>query len=254
MFEQVFVTHHQAGMRPWAVLVSFAGELALIALAVFVPLLFTDAIPTGWLTRQVFLPAPPPGRPAPPPAEVIARRSGGTPRHFRLTGKLTEPVRFPPKPAVLLDPEEAAPAGTLAYGGFGVPGGTGAPEVAGGFGGLVPANPAPAPPPTREIPALPQEIPRVRVGGNVAPPVPLSTPQPDYPALARRARVEGLVRLEAVIAADGTVRSIRVLQGYPLLVEAAVRAVSRWLYQPPTLNGDPVEMVMIVDVNFKLGR
>lgn len=84
--------------------------------------------------------------------------------------------------------------------------------------------------------------------------MPLRTPDPVYPELARRARIEGVVVLEAVIGAEGAVRSIRRISGHPLLTEAAIQAVSAWLFEPPRLNGDPVEMVMVVDVRFTLGR
>jgi protein TonB len=80
------------------------------------------------------------------------------------------------------------------------------------------------------------------------------TPQPVYPEVARRVRVEGTVRLEAIIATDGTIEGIRLIQGHPLLVQAAIAAVRNWRYTPPTLNGEPVEMLMYVDVNFKLGQ
>jgi protein TonB len=78
-------------------------------------------------------------------------------------------------------------------------------------------------------------------------------PPPVYPGIAQRAGISGLVRLEAVIATDGRVASVRVLQGHPLLVPAAVEAVRTWLYTPPLLNGEPIELIMQVDVTFRLG-
>jgi protein TonB len=60
--------------------------------------------------------------------------------------------------------------------------------------------------------------------------------------------------LEAIIATNGTVQAVRLIQGHPWLVTAAIVAVRDWRYTPPTLNGDPVEMVMFVEVNFMLGR
>jgi protein TonB len=66
------------------------------------------------------------------------------------------------------------------------------------------------------------------------------------------ARIQGTVRLEAIIGTDGTIQQLKVLSGHPLLVKAAVEAVSRWRYQPTLLNGEPVEVVTDVDVNFTL--
>jgi periplasmic protein TonB len=76
--------------------------------------------------------------------------------------------------------------------------------------------------------------------------------KPEYPPLAKMARIQGVVRLEAVISAGGTIQHLRVLAGHPLLARAAVDAVANWRYQPTLLNGDPVEVVTEVDVNFTL--
>jgi protein TonB len=77
--------------------------------------------------------------------------------------------------------------------------------------------------------------------------------KPSYPPIARQARIQGVVRLEAVIAKDGTIRNLRVIQGHPLLVQAAVQAVQQWRYAPTLLNDQPVEVVTFIDVIFKLG-
>jgi len=76
--------------------------------------------------------------------------------------------------------------------------------------------------------------------------------KPEYPPLAKMARIQGVVRLEAVIRTGGTIRNLRVLAGHPLLVKAAIDAVARWRYQPTLLNGDPVEVITEIDVNFTL--
>jgi protein TonB len=73
-----------------------------------------------------------------------------------------------------------------------------------------------------------------------------------YPALAKMARIQGIVRLDAVINKDGTVQDLRVISGHPLLVKAALEAVQRWRYQPILLNGEPLEVATEIDVNFTL--
>jgi TonB family protein len=91
---------------------------------------------------------------------------------------------------------------------------------------------------------------RVRVGGQAQAAKLVFQPAPEYPPLARSARVQGTVRLEVVIAKDGTVEKLHVLSGHPLLVEAAEAAVERWRYQPTLLNGSPIDVVTEVDVDF----
>lgn len=78
--------------------------------------------------------------------------------------------------------------------------------------------------------------------------------EPNYPMAARRAGLEGDVRLEATLAADGRVEQVRVLSGQPLLAEAARAAVERWRYEPTYLNGRPVAVLLRVTVQFHLQR
>ena len=98
--------------------------------------------------------------------------------------------------------------------------------------------------------ALPAPVKRVRVGSQAQAAKLVFQPKPEYPALARSAHVQGTVRLEVVVAKDGTVEKLRVLAGHPLLVEAAEAAVERWRYQPTVLNSSPIEVVTEVDVDF----
>jgi protein TonB len=79
-------------------------------------------------------------------------------------------------------------------------------------------------------------------------------PNPEYPPLAKMARIQGTVRLEAVISRDGTIKELKLVTGHPLLAKSAMEAVARWRYQPTLLNGEPVEVVTEVDVNFTLAE
>ena len=81
----------------------------------------------------------------------------------------------------------------------------------------------------------------------------ISQTQPIYPALARAARIQGTVVLDAIIRKDGSVGELRVISGHPLLVRAAEDAVQRWRYQPTLLSGEPVEVETTVTVTFELG-
>jgi protein TonB len=80
----------------------------------------------------------------------------------------------------------------------------------------------------------------------------LPHPAIQYPPLAASAKIQGVVRFTAIIAADGTVENLQLISGHPLLVSAAQAAVSRWLYRPTLLNGVPVEVITQVDVGFRL--
>jgi protein TonB len=92
------------------------------------------------------------------------------------------------------------------------------------------------------------------VHSGIRAPKRLAAPQPEYPPVARAARVEGTVILEAVIDETGAVRDVKVLRSIPLLDRAAVAAVSRWQYEPTRLNGQPVAIVMTVTVTFRLNE
>jgi periplasmic protein TonB len=70
--------------------------------------------------------------------------------------------------------------------------------------------------------------------------------------MAKQARIQGVVRFNAIIARDGTVANLEVLTGHPLLVPAALEAVRQWVYKPTLLNGEPVEVITQIDVNFTL--
>ena len=76
--------------------------------------------------------------------------------------------------------------------------------------------------------------------------------QPAYPALARSARIQGTVVLSAVISKAGTMENLRVVSGHPLLVAAAMEAVSQWRYRPYILNHEPIEVETQIIVSFSL--
>jgi protein TonB len=76
--------------------------------------------------------------------------------------------------------------------------------------------------------------------------------QPEYPALAKQARIHGTVVLRAVIDREGIIQDLQVISGHPLLVQAALNAVRQWRYRPYYLNDQPVEVETQVTVNFSL--
>jgi TonB family protein len=105
-------------------------------------------------------------------------------------------------------------------------------------------------PPPRPVPSPNQ----IRVGGNVMASKLIHKVTPGYPLEAKEARIQGTVRLNAVVAHDGTIAHLTVVSGHPLLVPSALEAVRQWRYQPTLLNGQPVEVVTQIDINFTLSE
>ena len=94
---------------------------------------------------------------------------------------------------------------------------------------------------------------RIRVGGNVVAAKLVSKVPPIYPAICEEKGIEGAVLLEAVISTDGSILSLRVVNTADAdLARAATTAVQQWRYQPTLLNGEPVEVVTTITVDFRL--
>jgi protein TonB len=93
---------------------------------------------------------------------------------------------------------------------------------------------------------------RIRVAGEIKAAKLVSHDKPVYPPLARNARIQGTVPLQALIGTDGTVEDLKVLSGQPLLIKSAMDAVSQWRYQPTRVNGKPVKVETEIDVNYRL--
>lgn len=99
--------------------------------------------------------------------------------------------------------------------------------------------------------AKPPDVP-VLVGGDVQAAKLIKRMVPAYPRAAIQTRISGTVHLLGIIAKDGTIQRLQVLSGHPLLRQAALDAVSQWIYRPTILNGQPVEVEAPIDVIFTL--
>jgi TonB family protein len=93
---------------------------------------------------------------------------------------------------------------------------------------------------------------RIRVGGNAMQASLVHQVQPVYPQIAKAARISGTVVLHAIVAKDGTITHLEYVSGHPLLMKAAMDAVSQWVYKPTLMNGDPVEVDTTINVVFQL--
>ena len=103
-------------------------------------------------------------------------------------------------------------------------------------------------PPKQDGPVVPQ----VRVESNIQAANLIKKVIPIYPQIARAARIEGTVRFTAHIGKDGRILNLKFASGSPVLVDSARTAVRQWVYRPTLLNGDPVEVITQIDVNFTL--
>jgi protein TonB len=229
---------HERSRRGLTTLTSFGLQGLALGVLLMLPLLRPAGLP---LFRSLSAPVSL-GQPlGEPPA--ISVRSGSN------TAALTNPVivlqpstSFPtarPTPADDGPPQIGLP-GPSATG----PWGPGSPDG-------VPGSLGTAPHPT--MPVVPRPV---------APPVRISHMSegdlvhkvlPVYPPLARSARIQGQVVLQAVISKQGIIENLRVVTGHPMLVPAAIEAVRQWRYRPYVLNNEPVEVETQITVNFGLG-
>jgi protein TonB len=104
-----------------------------------------------------------------------------------------------------------------------------------------------------KVPAAPtvaQE--RIQVDSEVQESKLLVMIKPQYPMLAMQARIQGKVRLAAIIDKDGKITELKVVSGHALLVDSALAAIKQWRYRPTFLHGEPVEVATQIIVDFHL--
>jgi len=254
MFEQTFVQGDNATRKASSVFVSFLIQCCLITVGVLIPLIYTESLPRTQLTSFLVAPPPPPPPPPPPAAVQPVKVIKVVPRQFD-AGRLMAPKQIPKEIAMIKEddmPPSSAAVGVVGGVPGGVPGGTAGGVIGGIIGGIPTAAPPP-PPPVKEAPK-PVTPKQIRVGGNVQSAKLINQPKPAYPPLARQARIQGVVRFNAVIGKDGAIQNLTLVSGHPLLVPSATDAVRQWRYQPTLLNGEPVEVVTQIDVNFTLSQ
>jgi protein TonB len=253
MFEQATLTNDPGGKRAWTAFLGLTSQFALVSVAVLAPMVWPQVLPTARFLESLAPPLPPPA----------PRQLGETKRHpsnIRVVrnwrpGSLLAPVHIPAGPIPILVDE---PTGPLVAG---IPNGIGDPANVGVFSSLlqdvtanarVPMPRIPVPAPKAAAPEPTPVIPRLRVGGDVHLGALLHKAEPQYPPLAKAARVSGDVELECVVGVDGRIHQVTVKSGNPLLVHAAVDAAWQWVYAPSKLNSVPIEIVTILKFTFKL--
>jgi len=239
MFEHLLdSSKNRERTRPWALVLSFVVQISLLAGMILVTIIQMEALPESMQLTFLAAPAPPPPPPPPPaarPVRRIIRRVSQV-----QAGRVIAPREIPKEIAMI---EEDIPETDFSGVLGGVPGGVAGGQMGGVIGGIIGGIPAAAPPPPQEP---------IRISGGVQQAKLIKKVKPSFPPIAKQARISGTVRLEATIAADGTVQNLKVIKGHPLLVQAAIQAVQQWLYAPTLLNGVPVPVITHVDVIFRM--
>ena len=219
--------------RGWATLTSFAVQATAVAVALFIPLLHPGLLPRLDLTPHlvpIFMP-----HPATPTVRSASSTHSDSPQ---VPHVLTAPAVVPTEINRSADPSVGEPEAPCVQCVTGI-GQSIAP------GGMDVIAIAAAPP-------LPKLAPKPRVSAMMDGYL-MRRVQPDYPFLARQARVQGPVEMAAVISKQGAIENLQVLSGNPMLIPAALNAVKQWRYRPYVLNGDPIEVDTRITVTFVLG-
>jgi len=240
MFESALIESSSGTIRRrpiWTKGLSFVVETLLLGIAVLAPLLYTEALPRHVL-NVIEVPSPPPAA-APRQTPVV---SHAAPRSELNEGKVMLPTMIPRRVQQIEDRADGV---------------TSSPATVEGVVGSVP-NPVG----DRTIASLMHALPalasknliphHLRVSSGVAQGLLVHEVRPQYPSLARSARIQGAVVLQATISKDGTIQNLHLLSGHPLLVHAAEEAVRQWRYRPYLLNNEPVEVDTTIQVNFTL--
>ncbi|OGD15413.1 MAG: hypothetical protein A2V76_00585 [Candidatus Aminicenantes bacterium RBG_16_63_14] len=240
MFQDaLFVPDRNFRAKAAALPVAALVHAVVLTLLVTIPLLRVGDLPEIDLTDVIVVPAPP--RPPLPPPKARAGNPGGHIRAKRAVAASADPWRF--TPVVIPD--------GIVEEGFGVEGVEGGIEggldygADGGFPRNFIGNML------YTIIGEPAE-PVVRAAGDIRAPRLVRKVEPDYPEIARQARVEGVVILEATTDVYGRVTGVRVLRSLPFLDEAAIEAVRQWVYEPMVINGRPRPVTFTVTVRFVL--
>jgi protein TonB len=227
----------------WAV--SLVLHAAVLTGVLIIPLYFTQQLDVQKFT-MTFLAAPMPplaAAPAPPPQALQVTRATRPVTRLIRGGILLQPRAIPSRVAVFK--EDALPPDVVVNG---VPGGVFGGILGGAIGGTNLAVGLPTiPSPVVDGPKTP-----VRIGGSIKPPQLLSGPEAEYPVLARQSRIFGTVVVEAIIDEHGRVIEAHAVSGHPLLIPAALKAVSARIYAPTILDGEPTPIDLKVEVNFRM--
>jgi len=223
MFEQTLIESNRTiqSNRGKSTIFSFILQLFIIGIVILIPLWFTEALPAKELTTLLVAPPPPPPPPPPPAASAPVKHVAVKPED---TSALKTPTSIPKQVKMVNEPTRQAPPSAVAGVVGGVPGGVPGGQPGGVLGGVLSSTPASVPPPPKAQ--------RVRVSQGVTQGLLMKKVQPQYPPLARQARIQGSVLLRALISKTGKIENLEVVSGHPMLTSPAIQAVKQWQYKP----------------------
>jgi protein TonB len=230
-------------------LVALLVHVVILGGPILAGLYFTDTLNLKEFTKTLLVAPPPPPPPPPAPAAGVVKAQIRK-RVFMNDGKLVAPIVIPKQIAEIkeatLEPDSL---GGIAGGvPGGVPGGQMGGVLGGVIGGVLNTAAKPLAPPSGK-PNAP-----LRVGGRVRPPKVIVQVRPDFPVLAKQARIQGQVQIDAVLDEQGNVIDMKVVSGPPLLYQAALDALKKWKYEPTYLNDQPIAVQMIVTITFQFNQ
>lgn len=241
MFEDALMeSSHRIKTRSkyWSFLAVLINCGVLIALIIW-PLLHPDALPVQIMAALLVAPSPPPPAPlAQAPQPRLQARSELLDNQIQAPSKIPKDIK--------LDKEVASspPYMIGVIGSEGLADGRRGDSLNDLFNHIGAGTTVVKPSAPRTL-----SISSGVMAGNL-----LENTVPQYPAIARAARIQGTVVLQATIAKDGTIQNLRVINGPPMLQQAAMDAVRSWRYKPYLLNGEPVEVETTINVVFNLGN
>ena len=245
MFELFSGDRHRAPHRSSVpVLISTAVHVAVVGVVLAIPILYVSAELPQLPDMVAFVVSTAPSLPPPPPPPAATTSKPKVIVPVPRTSPRAAPVEAPREIVDEMPVDTGVTEGVPGGVEGGVPGGV----VGGVVGGLISELPQPPPPPA------PPPVARapVRIGGELKAPALVERVEPEYPPLAVRAQVQGVIILEAVVDQHGRVEEVRVLRSIPLLDKAAITAVRQWRYSPLLLNGTPERFVLTVTISFSL--
>ena len=248
MFKDLIESSSRGGSRDKrSLFVSGAVHAILVLVLIIVPLVHYDTLPAP-ISYVGLPPASPPPSPPPLPAAPLPNVKVRKVAEVAVSS-LMEPATIPIGIPELRD--DIPDISTIATSRYGLPGGIPGGDV-GAIGDYQPSAvleyiPAVAPPPPPAAAKKP-----IRVASTLQTSKLIRRITPDYPPLAKQARVEGMVMLQVLVDETGNISEINIIRGHPLLVQAAVDAVKEWKYSPTLLNDEPVAVIATVTVNFVL--
>ena len=232
MFAGIDVAH-QHPTRGWTAIASFTAQAAFVGAVLVYPIFYPQKLSDPFAHPRIFVPMSS-GEVRMTNTARSSRRSAGHALVMPLV--VGRGSSLHPRSESREDPGFEAPPGI---------------DIGGTPGPVFPGITVRAIPPTLQNPTANGHILRL---SHMSPGMLVERVEPRYPPAALIARIEGPVKIKAIIGREGVIQQAEVLSGSPLLRGAALEAIRQWRYRPFILNGEPVEVETQITVNFVLGR